>query len=73
MARVTPIQNWGISAGSSNFYIKDGWNTTDAWNVSSIGYIPGKYTIAVYTKNPSFDACRNFIQQLALTTRQIVG
>ena len=73
MARVTPSQNWGISAGSSNFYIKDGWNTTDAWNVSSIGYIPGKYTIAVYTKNPSFDACRNFIQQLALTTRQIVG
>lgn len=73
MARVSPSQNWGISAGSSNFYIKDGWNTTDAWNVSSIGYIPGKYTIAVYTKNPSFDTCRNFIQGLATATRQIVG
>lgn len=73
MARVTPSQNWGISAGSNNFYIKDGWNETDAWNVSSIGYIPGKYTIAVYTKNPSFDTCRNLIQQLALATRQIVG
>lgn len=70
MARVTPSQSWGISAGSSSFYIKDGWNTTDAWNVSSIGFIPGKYTIAVYTKNPSFDRCRSFIEQLALATRQ---
>lgn len=73
MAQVTPSQRWGISAGSSNFYIKNGWNTTDAWNVSSIGYIPGKYTIAIYTKNPSYNNCRNLIEQLAMATRQTVG
>lgn len=70
MGQVIPSQSWGISAGSSNFYIKDGWNTTDSWNVSSIGYLPGKYTIAIYAKAPSFATCRNFIQQLALATRQ---
>lgn len=74
MAQVTPSQRWGISAGSSNYYIKNGWNIPySTWNVSSIGYIPGKYTIAIYTGNSSFDRGRAFIEQLAAATRQIVG
>lgn len=74
MAQVTPSQRWGISAGSSNYYIKNGWNIPySTWNVSSIGYIPGKYTIAVYTGNSSFARGRALIEQLAAATRQIVG
>ena len=73
MGQVTPSQAWGISAGSSHFYIKDGWNTSNGWNVSSIGAIPGKYTIAVYTVAPSFDRCRSYVEQLALATRQVIS
>ena len=74
MAQVTPSQRWGISAGSSSCYIKNGWNIPYyTWNVSSIGFIPGKYTIAVYTGNSTFDRGRTFIEQLAAATRQIIG
>ena len=50
-------QNWGISAGSKDFYLKNGWLALTApwyWYVNSIGYIPrgnDSYTIAVYTDN----------------------
>lgn len=74
MGSVSAGQNWGISAGSSSFYLKNGWNVTNGqWNVSSIGYIPGKYTIAVYTRQPSYDIGRQLIGNLAAATRQIVG
>lgn len=74
MGSVSAGQNWGISAGSSSFYIKNGWNVTgNQWNVSSIGYIPGRYTIAVYTRQPSYNVGRQLIESLASATRQIVG
>lgn len=76
MNTVSPAQNWGISAGSSNFYIKDGWNYIDnpyAWNVSSIGYIPNKYTIAIYTEGKPLTNARVVIEQLAQVTRSIIG
>ncbi|UXC67019.1 KxYKxGKxW signal peptide domain-containing protein [Limosilactobacillus oris] len=76
MNTVSPAQNWGISAGSGNFYIKDGWNYIDnpyAWNVSSIGYIPDKYTIAIYTEGRPLANARTVIEQLARVTRSIVG
>lgn len=56
MGSVSADQNWGISAGSPSFYLKNGQNITDnQQNVSSIGYIPRKYTIAVYTRQPSYN------------------
>ncbi len=74
MGSVSAGQNWGISADSSSFYIKNGWNVTgNQWNVSSIGYIPGRYTIAVYTRQPSYNVGRQLIESLASATRQIVG
>jgi hypothetical protein len=73
VGQVTPSQAWEISAGSQRFYIKDGWNTSSGWNVSSIGVIPGKYTVAIYTVTPSFERCRSYIEQLALTTRQVIS
>ena len=74
MGSVSADQNWGVSAGSSSFYLKNGWNVTgNQWNVSSIGYIPGRYTIAVYTRQPSYNVGRQLIESLASATRQIVG
>ncbi len=74
MGSVSAGQNWGISAGSSRFFIKNGWNTmgnSSFWNVSSIGYIPnGGYTIAVYTdSNPGMQAGIRLIEDLARTTQ----
>lgn len=74
MGSVSAGQNWGISAGSSQFYVKNGWNTKDnspLWNVASIGYIPaGGYTIAVYTdSNPNMQAGISLIEDLARATR----
>lgn len=72
MGSVSAGQNWGISAGSSRFFVKNGWNTKDGslWNVSSIGYIPnGGYTIAVYTdSNPNMQAGIRLIEDLARAT-----
>lgn len=74
MGSVSAGQNWGISAGSSRFFVKNGWNTKDnspLWNVSSIGYIPnGGYTIAVYTdSNPNMQSGIRLIEDLARATQ----
>lgn len=74
MGSVSAGQNWGISAGSRRFYVKNGWNTmynSSLWNVASIGYIPdGGYTIAVYTdSNPGMQAGIRLIEDLARATQ----
>ena len=74
MGSVSAGQNWGISAGSSRFFVKNGWNTKDnspLWNVSSIGYIPnGGYTIAVYTdSNLNMQSGIRLIEDLARATQ----
>jgi hypothetical protein len=79
MSTVTPIQRWGISAGSSNYYIKDGWRTLNGWDwcANSIGYIPRNgnngYTIAVYTDNNGpLQHGIDILEQLARVTAQII-
>lgn len=77
MGSINPSQRWGISAGSSNFYVKNGWLPYGgSWHVNSIGFIPGNgnsYTIAVYTDgNGTMQDGINLIQQLAIATKQIM-
>lgn len=79
MNNVESDQAWGISAGSDNFAIKNGWLSygSDDWIVNSIGYIKNSngtsYTIAIYTdKNNSMMTGQQTIEQLARTTKSIM-
>lgn len=79
MGNVDADQNWGISAGSNNFAVKNGWLTygNDDWIVNSIGYIKNNngtdYTIAVYTdKNNSMVTGQQTIEQLARVTKPLM-
>lgn len=79
MSNVDADQSWGISAGSKDFAIKNGWLSygSDNWIVNSIGYIKNNngssYTIAVYTdNNNSMPAGQQTIEQLAQITKQIM-
>ena len=79
MSSVNPSQTWGISAGSSQYYIKNGWSALAApwpWFVNSIGFIPGTnndgYTIAVYTDNNlPMSVGVNMIESLARATKEM--
>lgn len=80
MNTVSTDQSWGISAGSSNYYLKNGWRPASdngLWEVNSIGYIPNgsnSYTIAVYTRNNrNFNWGVSYVEALARITRQIIG
>jgi beta-lactamase class A len=79
MSNVESDQAWGISAGSNDFAIKNGWLSygSDDWIVNSIGYIKNNngtsYTIAVYTdNNNSMTTGQQTIEQLARTTKSIM-
>lgn len=78
MGSVNLSQAWGISAGSSQYYLKNGWNYEvnkyGQWYVNSIGFIPGSdndgYTIAVYTySSPDVPSGATLIEQYARATR----
>lgn len=76
MENVDADQNWGISADSNNFAIKNGWLSYEGsgWIVNSIGYVKNRngtdYTIAIYTdKNSSMPAGQQTIEQLARVTK----
>ena len=77
MGSVNADQRWGISAGSSQYYIKNGWLALSApwpWYVDSIGFIPqdnnNGYTIAVYTDNNiPMQVGVNMIESLARATK----
>lgn len=80
MNTVSTDQSWGISAGSSNYYLKNGWRPASdngLWEVNSIGYIPNgrnSYTIAIYTRNNrNFNWGVSYVEALARITRQIIG
>lgn len=80
MANVEQDQVWGVSAGSSNYALKNGWLSygSDGWIVNSIGYIKNSdgsnYTIAVYTdKNSSMLSGQQTIEQLARATKSIMN
>ena len=81
MSNVETDQQWGISAGSNDFALKNGWLDQDdgsrKWIINSIGYINGShnndYTIAVYTDdNSSMSSGEKLIEKLALSTRHIM-
>ncbi|MHC3377891.1 serine hydrolase [Ligilactobacillus equi] len=81
MANVEADQNWGISAGSEHYYLKNGWLPDDKghWYVNSIGYIPSDpganngYLIAVYTQNnASLATGENQIENLAKVVPEIL-
>ncbi len=80
MSTVSSSQSWGISAGSSNYYLKNGWKPASdngKWEVNSIGYIPNginSYTIAVYTRNNrDFNWGVSYVESLSRITRKIIG
>lgn len=80
MSTVSSSQRWGISAGSSSYYLKNGWRPASdngKWEVHSIGYIPNGiniYTIAVYTRNNrDFNWGVSYVEALSRITRQIIG
>lgn len=77
MNHINTNQNWGVSAGSSKFYLKNGWTINDngTWIVNSIGYIPtktGGYTIAIYTDNNSYATGVKLIERLAKATYKLM-
>lgn len=80
MKNVESDQQWGISAGSSNYALKNGWldqDDSDKWIVNSIGYVSGKgqndYTIAVYSDdNSSMNSGEELIEKLARSTKKIM-
>ncbi|MBU5309560.1 serine hydrolase [Ligilactobacillus saerimneri] len=80
MHTVSAGQRWGISAGSSDYYLKNGWvpfgwNGNDPWFVNSIGFIPNNghgYTIAIYSANNPFSQGINKIEQVARKVSQML-
>ena len=80
MHTVSAGQRWGISAGSSDYYLKNGWvpfgwNGNDPWFVNSIGFIPNNghgYTIAIYSANNLFSQGINKIEQVARKVSQML-
>lgn len=79
MANVESDQQWGISAGSSSYGLKNGWLSYGKrdWIINSIGYIDGpednNYAIAVYTDgNSSMVNGKRLVEQLAKATRQVM-
>lgn len=79
MQNVESDQQWGISAGSDNYAIKNGWlsQSDGKWIINSIGYIDGpgdnNYTIAVYTDdNASMNSGEKLIKKIARATRKVM-
>lgn len=79
MVNVESDQQWGISAGSSSYGLKNGWLSYGKrdWIINSIGYIDGpgdnNYTIAVYTDgNPDMATGAQVVEKLAKATRQVM-
>ncbi|MFD1671381.1 serine hydrolase [Agrilactobacillus yilanensis] len=79
MGDVSRDQNWGISAGSTTYQLKNGWRTDSdsRWIVDSIGHVGANnkgYTIAVYTYgNTTLASGETLIEQLAKATAETLG
>lgn len=76
MHTVNVNQRWGISAGSTDFYLKNGWVPSGyPWYVNSIGFIPNNghgYTIAIYSYNNPFAVGINKVEQVARKVSQML-
>ncbi|MCD7130091.1 serine hydrolase [Limosilactobacillus agrestis] len=80
MGSVSGDQHWGISAGSSQYYLKNGWSAFFApwtWYVNSIGFIPqgnnDGYSIAVLTDNNlPMSVGVNIIESIARSSKNYI-
>ena len=79
MSSVSADQRWGISAGSSQYYLKNGWSAFSApwtWYVNSIGFIPqgnNGYSIAVLTDNNlPMSVGVNIIESIARSSKNYI-
>ena len=79
MSSVSADQCWGISAGSLQYYLKNGWSAFFApwtWYVNSIGFIPqgnNGYSIAVLTDNNlPMSVGVNIIESIARSSKNYV-
>lgn len=74
MSQVEKDQNWGISAGSKVYQLKNGWRLTgnNTWVVNSIGHLgsgTNSCTIAILTNNnPSLKRGIRYVEQFAQAT-----
>ena len=82
MSNVDASQDWGVSAGSSEYQVKNGWldESDGSWIVNSIGHISAiqtekvDYTVAILTnQNASEAAGITLIEQIAQATNSILG
>lgn len=81
MYNVESDQQWGISAGSKHYALKNGWLTDDdngKWIINSIGYVDGSgdndYTIAVYTDgNSTMSSGKKLVEKLARSTKDVLS
>lgn len=82
MSNVDASQDWGVSAGSSEYQVKNGWldESDGSWIVNSIGHISAiqtekvDYTVAILTnQNNSEAAGITLIEQLAQATNSILS
>lgn len=77
MATVSVDQQWGISAGSSHYYLKNGWRPASdngKWEVHSIGYLPDNGCLmAIYTRNNrDYSSGVQLIEDLARATKKLI-
>ena len=80
MHTVNSSQRWGISAGSGDYYLKNGWmpagwSDNGPWVVNSIGFIPNNghgYTIAIYSVNNPLYTGINKVEQVARKVSQML-
>lgn len=79
MHTVSAGQRWGISAGSSNYYVKNGWLSlwsNAQWYVDSIGFLPNHgrgYTLAIYSEGNPLATGINKVEQVARLVQSLLG
>lgn len=79
MNQVESDQQWGVSAGSSQFQLKNGWrlNADNTWIVNSIGHLGSgdqSCTIAVLTDdNQSLAKGEALVEKLAKATGEVLN
>lgn len=79
MNNVQHDQQWGISAGSNTFQLKNGWrlDSDNTWIVNSIGHVGDStkgYTIAILSsENKSLKYGQALVEKLARATTQVLS
>ena len=79
MHTVSFDQQWGMSAGSDDYYLKNGWRPASdngKWEVHSMGYLPAgeqSFIIAIYTRNNrDYASGVSLIEELACSTKEVL-